>query len=265
MWSLLTSVELYPFIGAFLFVVGLIVLEIAALLFGGSVMGLDSDGPDLDLDAAEFDVDAVEIDQMTPVADANALSEVEAVADVQNAGGFLGWIGLRDAPFVLWLAGVATAFAISGYGIQLLASNLIGVRLGHLGQTRGCGGVSGENFEAQRDLNRIADRRGERLRHVGDKRSRRRPSPIGRRTQSTRQRIRVVRRLHERAAAGFDVKDQPVQSCRQFLGQDRRTDQIDRGDRRGHIADRIEPLVGGGDAARGADDGAADVSCDPPE
>ena len=53
MWNFLTSAEMYPFSGAVLFVAGLVLLEIIALMLGGSIFGMDSDGPDLD--AADID------------------------------------------------------------------------------------------------------------------------------------------------------------------------------------------------------------------
>ncbi|MEL6792282.1 MAG: OB-fold-containig protein [Pseudomonadota bacterium] len=118
MWSFLISPEMYPFTGAILFVAGLVLLEIIALLLGGSLIGMDADGPDLDADF-EFDFDA------EPDFDAE-IAEADAISGVENSGGFLGWVGLKDAPFVLWLAGVATAFGVSGYALQLASKSVLG-------------------------------------------------------------------------------------------------------------------------------------------
>ena len=124
MLDFVTDPQMYPFTGAFLFVVGLVLLEIISLMMGGSIIGADADGPDLDVADGDFDFDA-ELDADASAADALGES-ADAVAQIEDAGGFLGWIGLRDAPFVLWLAGCATAFAISGYAVQLLSSNVLG-------------------------------------------------------------------------------------------------------------------------------------------
>ena len=118
MWNFLISAEMYPFTGAILFVGGLILLEIVALMLGGSIFGMDSDGPDLD--GADFDAIDGELDLDAEI------GEADSVTGAGGAGGFLGWIGLRDAPFVLWLAGVATAFGVSGYALQLLSTNIFG-------------------------------------------------------------------------------------------------------------------------------------------
>ncbi|MEO0362898.1 MAG: OB-fold-containig protein [Pseudomonadota bacterium] len=122
MLAFLSSTEMAPFTGAFLLLLGLIALEIVSLLLGGSLMGLDADGPDLDTDFdADFDFDGAE------ALDAEgALEAAQASTGAAGAGGPLGWFGLREAPFVLWLAGVAAAFGLAGYSLQLAASNVLG-------------------------------------------------------------------------------------------------------------------------------------------
>lgn len=116
MWDILTSSEMFPFSLAISLVAGLVLLELIALLVGGSVLGVEADGPDLD---AGFDFDA-ELDAEA------ALGEVEGDAGAAGAGGALSWLGIGDAPFILWFAGVATCFGVSGYVLQTVFANALG-------------------------------------------------------------------------------------------------------------------------------------------
>ena len=70
---------------------------------------------------------------------------------------------------------------------------------------------------------------------------------------------------HERARAGLDVHDEPLEPGRELLRQDRGGDERDRFDRRGHVADRVEAPVGGRERRGLADDRAADVAHHLPE
>lgn len=143
MWSFLLSAEMAPFSGALALVVGLVCLELVALMLGGSLMGGGSDGADIDgpdLDGPDLgaelgaDVDA-ELDMDFDSAIDGDAGEVDLYADAEaatgaaGAGGVLGWVGLADAPFVLWLAGVSAAFGLAGYGLQLGATSLFGAAL----------------------------------------------------------------------------------------------------------------------------------------
>src|SRR2546423_942690 len=58
----------------------------------------------------------------------------------------------------------------------------------------------------------------------------------------------------EGARADLDVHHERVEPGRELLGQDRGDDEPDRLDRARGVADGVEPLVGGGEVARLADD-----------
>ena len=120
MWSFLLSPEMAPFSFAFLLVIGLVCLELVFLLLGGSLIGMDADGPAVDAEA-EFDFDA-QLDGEPGMAPDGTETEI----DTGGSGGALAWLGLGEAPFVLWLAGVATSFAIAGYCSQLLSNAVFG-------------------------------------------------------------------------------------------------------------------------------------------
>ena len=70
--------------------------------------------------------------------------------------------------------------------------------------------------------------------------------------------------LHERAAAGLDVEHQRVDALGDLLAHDRRADERDALDRAGHVAQRVQLLVGRRDLRRLADHRAADVARAPP-
>ncbi len=105
-----------PFTLALAVVLGLFAVEILTLLLGGSLLAVGADAPDLDLDMdADFDIDTQDI----PASD--ALAQGGAAPS-----GLLGWSGLRDVPFLIWLVSFLTLFGLSGLIVQALANALTG-------------------------------------------------------------------------------------------------------------------------------------------
>jgi hypothetical protein len=43
-----------------------------------------------------------------------------------HAGGLLAWLGLGEAPFMVWLVALLTGFGITGYAGQLLGQEILG-------------------------------------------------------------------------------------------------------------------------------------------
>ncbi|WP_227754250.1 OB-fold-containig protein [Stagnihabitans tardus] len=100
------STAFLPFTFAFVLLAGLVLLELVALLLGGSLIG--SDAPEVDLDPgldAEPDIDAL----------LAGGPETELAPD-----GF----GLRGAPLIIWLAAALLGFGAAGVMIQSLAAAL---------------------------------------------------------------------------------------------------------------------------------------------
>jgi hypothetical protein len=64
----------------------------------------------------------------------------------------------------------------------------------------------------------------------------------------------IVEGLHERAVPDLHVEDDRVGSRRELLRHDRRGDERDDVDRRGHVAQRVQHLVGRHEVAGLADD-----------
>ena len=58
---------------------------------------------------------------------------------------------------------------------------------------------------------------------------------------------RLLGVLHERPFPNFHIEDEAVQPFGELLGEDRRHDEWDRLDGAGHVAERVEHLVGGGE------------------
>lgn len=104
--------ELAPFAVALGIVAALCAVEILATLAGSSLIGLGGEA-----DAADVDIDP------------DLGAEAEAAAPGPT-GALLSWLGLGTVPFVIWLAGVLTSFALAGYALQLGASAVTGAPVG---------------------------------------------------------------------------------------------------------------------------------------
>lgn len=114
-----------PFTGAFALVAGLVVIELAMLVIGASLIGdtdVDADAdldPGLDtdsgLDVADgADADLNGADMHTADLDGDpGLNGADGEMHVAAApSGIAGWLGFGSVPFILWLAGVLTAFGL---------------------------------------------------------------------------------------------------------------------------------------------------------
>ncbi|MDX8348667.1 YqiJ family protein [Cognatiyoonia sp. IB215446] len=118
--------EAAPFSIALSVVAGLFMLEIIALILGGSVLAAGSDAPDVDIDMdADFDVD---LDAEFDV-DAEMDVEIDAPDTDIAPSGMLGWLGLKDAPFMIWLVSFLTIFGLSGLVILQAGTALTGLAL----------------------------------------------------------------------------------------------------------------------------------------
>jgi hypothetical protein len=129
-----------PFTIALGILAGLLVLELVALLVGGSLFGGESDaGADFDADVdldADLDVDA-ELDMAAAFgADLDAdlaggeLAELpETTAAAPFNPGLTGWLGLGKMPFLIWLATMCLSFGLSGLGLQMALRDFLGFTL----------------------------------------------------------------------------------------------------------------------------------------
>ena len=141
-----------PFTGAFALVAGLVVIELVMMALGASLMGdgadadlgLDADaGVDLDgfevdaLGAGGLDIDGPDVDG--PDIDGPDLGGADAASlhtdapdyspEVAAPTGIAGWLGFGEAPFILWLAGILTAFGLVGYVLQVVLNAAFGILL----------------------------------------------------------------------------------------------------------------------------------------
>lgn len=104
-------------------VAGLFVLEVLTALFGGSILGVGSDAPDVDLDLdADFDL-SVEGAEGVDFGIEDAIPEM----DTGEAGssGIFTWIGARDVPFLIWLVSFLTMFGLFGLILQWRQSSSV--------------------------------------------------------------------------------------------------------------------------------------------
>ncbi|WP_424969576.1 YqiJ family protein [Dinoroseobacter sp. S76] len=127
MFEILLMPEAIVFAVSLAVVAGLFVLEILTAVFGGSILGIGSDAPDVDLDLdADFDF-SVETSEGIDFGIDDAIPE----AETGNAGssGIFTWMGARDVPFLIWLVSFLTMFGLGGLIIQSVAVGVFGAPL----------------------------------------------------------------------------------------------------------------------------------------
>ena len=108
-------------------VAGLFVIELITALFGGSILGVGSDAPDIDIDAdADFDMSVAPADGIDM-----GIDEVIPEGGVGETGsaGILNWIGARDVPFLIWFVSFLTMFGLFGLTLQSSSIGLFGTPL----------------------------------------------------------------------------------------------------------------------------------------
>ena len=112
-----------------------------------------------------------------------------------------------------------------------------------------------EHFHGFGDFERVADGRAQGHVHVGDDGRCLSSRTLADGDHGTRERERVVERLHEGAAARLDIEHDRRTACRELLAHDRGGDERNGVDRRRDVAQRIELLVSGRKLARLPDEG----------
>lgn len=136
MLDFLLSPAVVPFSIALGLLAGLLLLEIAALVMGGSVLG--SGGEDVDLDAPAgfdpgFDLDdlpdlgKIDMGGLDP-ADLD-LGNGDTPVPAPTGGGVADALGLGKVPVLIWLAALLAGFGLSGYVLQSVTANIIGAPL----------------------------------------------------------------------------------------------------------------------------------------
>jgi len=156
MLDFLLSPPVVPFSLALGLLAGLLLLEIAALLAGATLLGKGASEADLEADlgadpgggpdaAPEFGggpelsagAGAPELPSAADLAqmDTGGLDAADlgldgtATAPALAAGGLAAALGLGRVPFLIWLAAVLAGFGLSGYLLQSLATQLFGAPL----------------------------------------------------------------------------------------------------------------------------------------
>ncbi len=120
-----------PFTLALALLTGLMVLELVALLLGGSLIGADSDA-DLDIDTGDvgdfdLDMDGADLDLPDAELDLELAPDAPADAGVSTPTGLASWLGLGRMPTVIWLGAILLGFGLSGMGLQVALSSLFGL------------------------------------------------------------------------------------------------------------------------------------------
>jgi hypothetical protein len=128
MFASLTAPAVMPFSAALAVLVGLVLLEMALMLIGlTSHLGVGEAGLELDAGA-----DAGDMPELSAAALAELDVDAEVAAPPQPAGAgveALRFLGLGEAPAMIWLAAFAMGFAVAGFALQWLAGTLLGAPL----------------------------------------------------------------------------------------------------------------------------------------
>lgn len=144
MFDYLFSPEFMPFTFSLALLLGLTVLELAALLIGMSFLGDSADADvDADLDGIEgasggleapdlgdLDLDGVDFDgadlEGLDLAEIDGIEAGDAAAPAVAAAGPSAWLGLGKMPMLIWLAVMLFSFGLSGTSLQFGLRNLLG-------------------------------------------------------------------------------------------------------------------------------------------
>lgn len=157
MLDTLLSGPFVPFTLSLALLFGLLALEVAFLLIGGSLLGDGAeadvgvpDGGELELDLGAYDLDAIELDAFEVDAfDVDTLDvdagefdlggEVAAPAASSNP---LSWLGLGQMPTLIWLATLFMSFGVAGIALQGLVTTISGAPLAALMAVIPCGAAA---------------------------------------------------------------------------------------------------------------------------
>ena len=119
MYEAFFAAQAAPYSIALAVVLGLFVLEIIALVLGGSLMAVGTDAPDVDIDMdADFDFDVT----------TDAAGDFDTDIDASPSGLF-GWLGLKGVPFLIWLVSFLTIFGLAGLVVITVAKGITGLTL----------------------------------------------------------------------------------------------------------------------------------------
>lgn len=153
MLDILLSGPFVPFTLSLALLFGLLALEVAFLLVGGSLMGDGAqadlggvDGPDVDIDLGGYDLGAYDLEAFD-VEVAEFDLGVDAGVDVDIAQPVAptnpaSWLGLGKMPMLIWLATVFMSFGVAGIALQGLVTTLTGTPLAAMFAVIPCGAAA---------------------------------------------------------------------------------------------------------------------------
>lgn len=133
MFDFLLDGAFAPFSLALALLGGLAVLELLALLLGGSLIGGDGDAG---LDAADgADIggfpDAADLGDLgdlgdVDLADLDGADTADSAGAADASGSLASWLGLGRMPALIWLAALLMGFGLSGIGLQMVLKSYLG-------------------------------------------------------------------------------------------------------------------------------------------
>jgi len=146
MLDFLLSPPVVPFALALGLLVGLLVIEIAALLMGATLIGKDASKADFDTDAG-LNLDSGSGGYLSPDAQAPSLPDpgelaqmdlgsidpgdldLQPTAATGTGTGLAAVLGMGQVPLLIWVAAALAGFGLSGYLLQSLLVQVFGAPL----------------------------------------------------------------------------------------------------------------------------------------
>ncbi len=133
MFETLLSPAMAPFTLALILLFSLVLLELAFMMIGLSLVG---DAGDIDMDVVDVpdlgDLPDMDIDLDLPDAadyDIPDLAEGGEAATLDADPGALAWLGMGKVPFMIWLGSVLLGFGATGLAIQSILDTGLGFML----------------------------------------------------------------------------------------------------------------------------------------
>lgn len=126
-----------PFTVALSLLLTLVLLEVIALLLGGSMLGMDGEAEfdlDVELDIADVgladigvDLTSMDVDLADyELLDAEALDADPTLEPQTSPSALTQWLGIGKVPLAIWIAALLAGFGASGHVLQATAEAFIG-------------------------------------------------------------------------------------------------------------------------------------------
>lgn len=135
MLDLFLSAPYAPFTLALALLAGLMLMELAFAILGGTLLGMGGEGLDApgmdtpDLGDLDLDIDLDGLDLEAADLELTSFDEMDGAGGPDASGSVAAWLGFGRMPALIWLASILFAFGATGLALQSVATGLTGAAL----------------------------------------------------------------------------------------------------------------------------------------